>query len=176
MTEEDEDMLVQLALTWKESRKLSLSIFYADLASSFERNQIWARKSRKMQPVEAERKLQAIEMRWRSSPAFQDSGSQLARSVRMWMTDVRKVEDRERIEVELHRKRLLDSEMRGMVCSCPRGRDLASRMAGDVDNNASASEDEWNLDLLSEGSSNETDGDRNVRMAERMAMRYAIRG
>jgi hypothetical protein len=113
MTEEDEDMLVRLALTWKESRKLSLSLFHADLAASFERNSTQVGKDRKMQPTEAEHKLQVIEMKWRCSPGFRDSGSDLARRVGKWMTQVREVEDQERTRLEAYRKQLLEDDTVG---------------------------------------------------------------
>jgi hypothetical protein len=113
MEEEDEDMLVRLALTWKESRKLSLSLFHADLAASFERNQIQIGKDRKMQPTEAEHKLQVIEMKWRCSPGFRGSGSGLARRVGRWMTQVREVEEQERTRLEVYRKQLLEDDMVG---------------------------------------------------------------
>jgi hypothetical protein len=111
MTEGDEDMLVRLALTWKESRKLSLALFHADLAASFERNQIQVGKDRKMQPTEAEHRLQAIEMKWRCSPRFRDSGSEQARRVGRWMTQVREVEEQERARLEVYRKQLLEDDM-----------------------------------------------------------------
>jgi hypothetical protein len=114
MKEEDEDMLVRLALVWKGSRKLSLSLFHADLAASFERNQSRAGKHRKMQPTEAEHKLQVIEMKWRCSPGFRGSGSELARRVRRWMTQVREVEEQERTSQEVYRKQLLEDDTVGV--------------------------------------------------------------
>jgi hypothetical protein len=112
MTEEDEDKLIRLALTWRGSRKLSLTLFHVDLAASFERwqkNQVVT--DRKMEPAEAERRLQAIETRWRRSRAFRNSGSRLATNVERWMTTVREMEEEERTKFERRRRRLLKEDM-----------------------------------------------------------------
>jgi hypothetical protein len=112
MTEEDEDKLIRLALTWKGSRKLSLTLFHADVAASFERfQQNQAGKDWKMQPAEAEHKLKVIEMKWHCSPAFRNSGSTLATNVERWMTQVREVEEQERTKFERRRRRLLKEDM-----------------------------------------------------------------
>jgi hypothetical protein len=111
MTEEDEDRLVRLALTWQGSRKLSLTLFHVDVAASFERFYNQHGEDRKMQPTEAEHKLQVIEMKWRCSPAFRKSGSRLATNVERWMTEVREVEEQERTKLERRRRRLLKDEM-----------------------------------------------------------------
>jgi hypothetical protein len=180
MTEEDEDMLVRLALKWRDSRKLSHTLFHADLAASFERNQILEGKDRKMLPTEAEHKLQVIEMKWRCSPSFRDSTSGLSVSVGRWMTHVRDVEDQERTKFELLRNNQmlfeLDMAKAHDTLTRERNRELASRMSGDSSNEDNEGRwNEWNIELLSEGSSNGTGGDRNVRMAERLAMRHAMR-
>jgi hypothetical protein len=109
-TEEEGATLFRLAVKWSSSRKLSLALFHADLAASFERHSVWQGSARKMQRTEAEYILQSVERHWRSSASFRDSQSNISQAVKVWMTGIRDVEELERMRAETDRKSNLEDE------------------------------------------------------------------
>jgi hypothetical protein len=109
-TEEERVTLSQLAVKWSSSRKLSLELFHADLAASFERHSAWHGSGRKLQPTEAEHILRTVERHWRSSASFRNSQSDLFQAVELWMTGTRDVEESERMRAETDRKSNLEEE------------------------------------------------------------------
>lgn len=128
-----------------------------------------------MQGMEAELRLQVIETSWRCNAEFRESGSPFAQEVDRWIRNVREPEERERQRVESYRdSQRADEEAKAkMHGDMDRGKKgyFACRMAGNLDGEDNdGTENNWNLDQLSEGSSDESEGDRNVRMAERRAM------
>jgi hypothetical protein len=102
--------LFRFAAKWSSSRKLSLALFHADLAASFERHSAWQGSGRKLQPTEAEYMLQMVEGHWRSSGTFRDFQSDLSQAVKVWMTGTRDVEELERMRAETDRKSNLEDE------------------------------------------------------------------
>jgi hypothetical protein len=89
---------------------MSLALFHADLAASFERHSAWQGSGRKMQPAEAEYILKTVERYWRSSASSQDSQSDISQAVKVWMTGTRDVEELERMRAETDRKNNLEDE------------------------------------------------------------------
>lgn len=96
MAEYEEARLAQLAVGCASSRKMSLPLFYADLATSYNRHRTWYFDGHSILPAQAERKLQELEIKWQNEHAFQQSCSDSAQAMKVWMRDTRDVEAKEK--------------------------------------------------------------------------------
>lgn len=102
--------LLRLAIMWAASRKISLPVFNADLAASFERH-----TGRKTRPHEVMHILRNIEHRWYEESDFRDSSSELAHEVKIWISTIRDVEEAEQTKEANERTKVHAERMRNLA-------------------------------------------------------------